>query len=148
MSIAGLRSSGLRPLPSAGAWASVWDGEAKKVSSAQISAAEPSAATLGPRRRRELRRALRDQRVALGDELAVGHLPADDDLAPLAEGVGDLAAVADRQRRAATVAVADLEAQVVAAADDRAGGDLACQLVRACGGRPGQQLRRCHSVAG
>ena len=37
--IAGLRRSGLRPLPSAGTFASVWNGEAKKIMSARKNAA-------------------------------------------------------------------------------------------------------------
>src|SRR3954453_10695286 len=101
--------------------------------SAQISAAEPSGAMLSGApggRVRELRRALGDQRVALGDEAPGDHLPGDDDLAALAEGVGDGPAVDDRQRAAVAVAVADGEAQVLPAAPDRAIGDFAGELVR------------------
>ena len=45
---------------------------------------------------RELRRALGDQGVAFADEGAVLDLAGEDDLAPAAEGVGDGAAVGDR----------------------------------------------------
>src|SRR5439155_6786809 len=102
---------------------------------AQMSAAEPSAAMLGraPRRRlrRELRRALRDQRVLGADEGPVGHLPGDDDLAALAERVGDRAAIEDQDPGPAAAAVADHEAQGVALAMDRVGGDLAGELIGA-----------------
>src|SRR5215216_3248515 len=47
---------------------------------------------------RELRRALRHERVALGDEGAVLQLARDDHLAPLPERVGDDARVLDRHR--------------------------------------------------
>src|SRR5213594_964139 len=111
---------------------------------AQMSAAEPSAAMLGraPRRRvrRELRRALRDQRVLGADEGPVGHVPGEDDLATLAERIGHGAAVEDEDAWPAAAAVVDHEAQGVALAMDRVGSDLAGELVRASGGRRGDQL--------
>src|SRR3954470_965170 len=119
-----------------------------------MSAAEPTAVTAldGPAarwgRRRELRRALGDQRVARADEAPGRHLAGDDDLAPVAERVGDRAAVDDGQGAPAAVAVADLEVQEVAAALDRAGRDLAGELVVAAGRRGRQQLRRRHGIAG
>src|SRR5215207_10130664 len=76
----------------------------------------------------ELRRALRHQRVALGDERAALQLAVDDHLAALAERVGDDAGVGDRDRRAA-VAVADRERQVLALALDRPVDDPAGQVV-------------------
>src|SRR3954454_7234000 len=82
-------------------------------------------------RLRELRRALRDQGVLRAREGAVAHLPGDDDLAALAERIGHAAAVHDGHGAAVAVAIADGEAQKVALAVDRAGGDLARQLVRA-----------------
>src|SRR3954454_2206234 len=76
----------------------------------------------------ELRRALRDERVALADDrravLADGH----DDLAPLAEGVRNRAGVRHRDRGRA-VAVADAEGQPVRPGADRAGLDLAGELI-------------------
>jgi hypothetical protein len=69
--------------------------------------ARPSAALprLAGIRRRELRRALGHQRVGLADEGAALEFPGEDDLPPAAEGVGDDAAVGDRQALTATVAV-------------------------------------------
>ena len=86
---------------------------------------------------RELRRALRHQRVLLADEHVALLADVDDDLAPLAERVGQRAGVADGHRGRA-VAVADPEVQVVPVAADEPGDDLAGQLVgpaRLRGGR-------------
>src|SRR4051812_18298563 len=76
----------------------------------------------------ELGRALRDERVALRHERSAAHGAGHDHLAPLAERVRDLPAVDDRNRRGA-VAVADPEAERVAA-PDRAVDDLAGDLDR------------------
>src|SRR5918998_6098240 len=58
---------------------------------------------------RELRRALRHERVRLPLEDRALLLDVDDDLAPLAEGVGDLTDVADRDAGPAALAVLHAE---------------------------------------
>src|SRR5207245_1047985 len=87
----------------------------------------------------ELRRALRDERVALHDEAAAAHPSRNDHLAPVPERVGHDARVDDRQRDA-PAAVADAEAEQAAVPADRAGHHLAGDLVRPAG-RPAQHLR-------
>src|SRR5436853_481498 len=94
----------------------------------------------------ELRRALRDERVALPDEAAASHPSRDDHLAPVAERVGHHARVDDRHRDAPT-AVADAAAEQAAAPADRAGHDLAGDLVRPAG-RPPQHLRGALRLGG
>src|SRR3954452_22438128 len=79
---------------------------------------------------RELRRAFRDERVALADERAALELTRDDHLAPLAEGVGHHARVGDRHRGGA-VAVAHAEAELVAPVADRPLDHLSGELVGA-----------------
>src|SRR3954466_14174924 len=83
------------------------------VRKARPRAALPRLAGIG---RRELRRALGHQRVGLADEGAALEPPGEDDLPPAAEGVGDDAAVGDRQALAGAVAVDHAEAEVVALA--------------------------------
>src|SRR6476660_1097034 len=77
----------------------------------------------------ELRRALGYKRVAFADEGAVLDFPGEDDLAAAAKGVGDGAAVGDREGRAAALAVDHPEAQFLAVVADRPGHDLAGQVV-------------------
>src|SRR3954451_1295265 len=85
------------------------------VASATIRAAVPTSCTAGSdlpargRALRELRRALGDQRVALPQEAPAGELSGDDDLAPVAERVGDGAAVDHGHGRAMAAAVAHAE---------------------------------------
>src|SRR5687767_768621 len=71
----------------------------------------PASATLrsGLRLGRELRRALRDERVGLALEHGALLAHVDHDLAPLAERVRHLAHVADRDARAAALPVLDAE---------------------------------------
>src|SRR3954468_22739714 len=88
----------------------------------------------------ELRRALRDQRVAVPDERAALELAGDDDLAALAERVRHDAGVGDRHRRG-SVAVAHGKREALAAALDRPVDALAGQLVLAAA-LLGQQRRR------
>src|SRR5436190_11338640 len=92
--------------------------------------------------RRELRRALGDQAVALAHEgLVLREAPTDDDLAAGAEGVGHLAGVANRDGGASTPGpILDPEVEVGAAPVDRAGHDDAGQVVRLAGLR-GEELR-------
>src|SRR5688572_14672440 len=80
--------------------------------SVATSAARPSSGTLGVFLGRELRRALRHERVLLGDERAVAELTLDRHLAVLAELVGQRAGVEhpDPGRRTA-LPVPQLEAE-------------------------------------
>src|SRR5919197_5297133 len=89
----------------------------------------------------ELRRALRDQRVALAHERAALDRSRDDHLAPRAEGIGHLARVDHRQRGSLAVAVGDAEAEVVAIALDGAGHHLAGELERLPVVHPANDLR-------
>ena len=89
---------------------------------------------------RELRGALGDQRVALADEGPVLDRAGEHDLAPGAERVGDGAGVGDRDARRGVLAVGDPEADRLAVVADRAGHDLAGQVVGLAGGRV-EQLR-------
>src|SRR5215211_1371570 len=77
------------------------------VRKARPSAALPKLAGIG---RRELRRALCDQRVGLADEGPAHELAAEDDLTAAPERVGDDAAVGDRDALSLSVAVGDPEA--------------------------------------
>src|SRR4051794_16484476 len=87
---------------------------------------------------RELRRALRDERVVLAHEDAALLPHGDDDLAVLAEGVGHRSGVADGHGRAAG-AIAHAEVEDLALVRV-AGDDLARQLVGASRGGARQQL--------
>src|SRR4051794_1158487 len=99
----------------------------------------------------ELRGTLRDQRVRRPDERAPGTLPdVHDHLASVAERVWHRPPVADlhgldRRRR---VAVAHLEEHRAAVLVDRAGDDLARQVVAAIRGGVRDQLRGLHRLAG
>src|SRR3954447_4120115 len=90
--------------------------------------------------RRELRRALGDQRFRFADEGAVFHRSGEDDLAAAAERVGHHALVADRHR-AAAVAVLDFELQGFALVMDRFRDDFGVHL-ELLAGRRGEDLRR------
>src|SRR5215208_1301379 len=102
--------------------------------------AEPTPATSALR---ELRRTLRDERVALGHEGAVLELAGDDHLASLAKRVRHNPDVGDRHGLTA-VAVADAEAQGIAPVLDGARHDLSGHLVRA----PGLELARLAGLGG
>src|SRR5918998_541575 len=71
--------------------------------------AEATATTSGLGLGRELRRALRDERVRLPLEGRALLADVDHDLAPLAEGVGDLTDIADLDGRATALPVLDRE---------------------------------------
>src|SRR5436190_24403283 len=99
--------------------------------------------------RLELRRALRDERIALAHECAVLGRARDDHLAPDAEGVRDDARVDDWDRGALAAPVADGKAERVARLVYRAWGDLPGQVNRAVGRDPvPQQLRRRAGLRG
>src|SRR5919107_566549 len=93
----------------------------------------------------ELRRALRDERVALAHERRALLADGDDDLAALAEGVGHRADVGHRYRRRA-VAVPDAEGQPVRARAQRAVLHLAGELIGDARPR-GRELARGHGFA-
>src|SRR5680860_269533 len=114
------------------------------VRKASASAAPPTLAVI---RRRELRRALRDQGVGLAGEDAALDAAVEDDLATAAEGVGHGAGVGDGDALAGVVAVGDAEAQLAALAADRALHDPAGQLVGGAG-RGGEQLRGLLGLGG
>src|SRR5689334_13894440 len=104
----------------------------RAATTAKTSARKASASRALPRLagiRRELGGALGDERVAFADEGAVLDFAGEDDLAAAAEGVRDGAPIGDRQRRPAAFAVDDAEEQLVAAVANRAGNDLAGQVV-------------------
>src|SRR5215218_8890818 len=90
---------------------------------------------------RELRGALRHQRVALAHERRTLLADVDDDLAPVPEGVGQRALVGDGDRHVA-LAVADAEGVRRAVAADRARLDLPRQLLGAARLGAGRQLAR------
>src|SRR3954452_25286830 len=89
----------------------------------------------------ELRGALRHQRVVLADERRALLADVDDDLAAVAEWVGQRPLVRDGDGDA-PLAVAHPEGVGGARAGDRAGLDLAGQLVRPSRLRAGHQLAR------
>src|SRR5918999_651347 len=98
---------------------------------------------------RELRRALRDERVLLAHERAVLALAdGDDDLAALAERVGDAALVADGDRRRPARALGDAELVDAAVALVRALLDPAGQLVALPRLGPGRELLRRGRLGG
>src|SRR5689334_25414191 len=96
----------------------------------RIRQARPSSGTSALLVGRELRRALRHERVALADEALALLAHRDDDLAALAERVGHSAGVADGHR-GGPGPVADPEGEDVALVADRARGDLPRELVGA-----------------
>src|SRR3954447_6018272 len=96
---------------------------------------------------RELRRALRDQRVPLADERAAPLPHVDDVLPPVPEGVGQRAGVGDGHA-GVPLAVADPERVRGPVAADRARLHLSCQLVHLSSPRGGRQLGRRAGLAG
>src|SRR4051794_14677385 len=90
---------------------------------------------------RELRGALRHQRVGLAHERPALLADVDDDLAPVPERVRERTRVGDRDGDVA-LAVADAEGVGGPAAGDRAGLDLAGQLVHPSGLGTGRELAR------